>query len=192
MGKRPVSAALVLVDATTALGVEPALFDAMLEGWRRQHVASPRGTGPIRRSGPMRGRCRCSWGSCAIRTTAGAPNASTRSAWPRTRSVTRETPPSTSPTTKADRLGDRSPATSSKLSSTPPTPPTLRSMRPHVRRGRGGWRRLEMRRSSGSSTPGASGAPRRPCSMWVTSERTRPRTGRVRDVPGALRQGHAG
>lgn len=33
------SAALVLVDAATPLHPEGALFDAMLEGWRRQHVA---------------------------------------------------------------------------------------------------------------------------------------------------------
>jgi integrase/recombinase XerC len=39
MGRPSGSAALVLVDATTPLRVEPALFDAMLEGWRRQHIA---------------------------------------------------------------------------------------------------------------------------------------------------------
>ena len=39
MGRPSGSAALVLVDATTPLRVEPALFAAMLEGWRRQHVA---------------------------------------------------------------------------------------------------------------------------------------------------------
>ena len=33
------SAALVLVGAGTPLRVEPVLFDAMLEGWRRQHIA---------------------------------------------------------------------------------------------------------------------------------------------------------
>ena len=41
MGRPSGSAALVLVDATTPLRVEPALFAAMLEGWRRQHVARP-------------------------------------------------------------------------------------------------------------------------------------------------------
>jgi integrase/recombinase XerC len=30
------SAALVVVDGATPLRREPALFDAMLEGWRRQ------------------------------------------------------------------------------------------------------------------------------------------------------------
>lgn len=33
------SAALVLVNAATPLHVEPALFDAMLDGWRLQHTA---------------------------------------------------------------------------------------------------------------------------------------------------------
>jgi len=33
------SAALVLVGAATPLHLEPALFDAMLEGWRTQHMA---------------------------------------------------------------------------------------------------------------------------------------------------------
>jgi integrase/recombinase XerC len=39
-------AALVLVDGATPLRPEPALFDAMLEGWRRQQVAR-RLTGPL-------------------------------------------------------------------------------------------------------------------------------------------------
>jgi integrase/recombinase XerC len=39
MGIPSGSAALVLVDASTPLRVEPALFNAMLEGWRCQHVA---------------------------------------------------------------------------------------------------------------------------------------------------------
>lgn len=40
MGRRPPgSAALVLVDAATPLHPEPALFDAMIEGWCRQHAA---------------------------------------------------------------------------------------------------------------------------------------------------------
>ena len=40
MGRRPAgSAALVLVDAATPLHPEPALFDAMIEGWCRQHAA---------------------------------------------------------------------------------------------------------------------------------------------------------
>jgi integrase/recombinase XerC len=34
--RRPGSAALVLVDGATPLRPEPALFEAMLEGWRRQ------------------------------------------------------------------------------------------------------------------------------------------------------------
>ncbi|CAG4906287.1 hypothetical protein [Acidithrix sp. C25] len=33
------SAALALVGAGTPLRVEPMLFDAMLEGWRCQHMA---------------------------------------------------------------------------------------------------------------------------------------------------------
>jgi len=33
------TAALVLLDAATPLNPEPALFEAMLEGWRRQHAA---------------------------------------------------------------------------------------------------------------------------------------------------------
>ncbi len=40
------SAALVLVDGAVPLRPEPALFDAMLEGWRRQQVAR-RLTGPL-------------------------------------------------------------------------------------------------------------------------------------------------
>jgi integrase/recombinase XerC len=40
------SAALVLVDGATPLRPEPALFDAMLEGWRRQQAAR-RLTGPL-------------------------------------------------------------------------------------------------------------------------------------------------
>lgn len=43
---RPGSAALVLVDGATPLRPEPALFDAMLEGWRRQQV-SRRLSGPL-------------------------------------------------------------------------------------------------------------------------------------------------
>ncbi len=40
MGRRPAgSAALVLIDAATPLHPEPALFDAMIEGWCRQHAA---------------------------------------------------------------------------------------------------------------------------------------------------------
>lgn len=37
--RRPGSAALVLVDSATPLRPEPALFEAMLEGWRRQQVS---------------------------------------------------------------------------------------------------------------------------------------------------------
>lgn len=44
------SAALVLVDAATPLRPEPALFEAMIEGWRRQHAA--------RRLSPTITRCR--------------------------------------------------------------------------------------------------------------------------------------
>lgn len=33
------SAALVLAEEPTPLHVEPALFEAMIEGWRRQHAA---------------------------------------------------------------------------------------------------------------------------------------------------------
>ena len=40
------SAALVLVDGAVPLRPEPALFDAMLEGWRRQQAAR-RLTGPL-------------------------------------------------------------------------------------------------------------------------------------------------
>jgi len=40
------SAALVLVDGATPLRPEPALFEAMLEGWRRQQAAR-RLTGPL-------------------------------------------------------------------------------------------------------------------------------------------------
>ncbi len=40
MGRRAAgSAALVLLGEATPLRAEPALFDAMLEGWRRQHAA---------------------------------------------------------------------------------------------------------------------------------------------------------
>jgi len=41
---------LVLVGAATPLHPEPALFDAMIEGWRRQHAA--------RRLSPAITRCR--------------------------------------------------------------------------------------------------------------------------------------
>src|SRR6266851_3450455 len=40
------SAGLVLVDGAVPLRPEPALFDAMLEGWRRQQAAR-RLTGPL-------------------------------------------------------------------------------------------------------------------------------------------------
>ena len=40
------SAALVLVDGATPLRPEPALFEAMLEGWRRQQAAR-RLSGPL-------------------------------------------------------------------------------------------------------------------------------------------------
>ena len=40
------AAALVLVDGAVPLRPEPALFDAMLEGWRRQQAAR-RLTGPL-------------------------------------------------------------------------------------------------------------------------------------------------
>ena len=53
MGHRPAgSAALVLVDAATPLHPELALFEAMLEGWCRQHAA--------RRLSPTIIRCRLS------------------------------------------------------------------------------------------------------------------------------------
>lgn len=39
MGRSPGSAALVLVGTGTPLHPAPALFEAMLEGWRRQHAA---------------------------------------------------------------------------------------------------------------------------------------------------------
>ena len=44
MGRPAGSAALVLVGAATPLHPEPALFEAMIEGWRRQH-AHPRRRG---------------------------------------------------------------------------------------------------------------------------------------------------
>ena len=50
MGRSAGSAALVLVGAATPLRPEPALFEAMLEGWRRQHAA--------RRLSPTITRCR--------------------------------------------------------------------------------------------------------------------------------------
>lgn len=40
------SAALVLVDGAVPLRPDPALFEAMLEGWRRQQAAR-RLTGPL-------------------------------------------------------------------------------------------------------------------------------------------------
>ena len=49
-GRPAGSAALVLVGAATPLHPEPALFDAMIEGWRRQHAA--------RRLSPAITRCR--------------------------------------------------------------------------------------------------------------------------------------
>lgn len=42
------SAALVLVDAATPLHPGPALFEAMLEGWRCQHLARRLSPGIIR------------------------------------------------------------------------------------------------------------------------------------------------
>jgi integrase/recombinase XerC len=45
-GKAAGSAALVLVDGVVPLRPEPALFDAMLEGWRRQQQAR-RPSGPL-------------------------------------------------------------------------------------------------------------------------------------------------
>ncbi len=48
MGKPAGSAALVLVSAATPLRPEPALFDAMLEGWRCQHLARRLSPGVIR------------------------------------------------------------------------------------------------------------------------------------------------
>jgi len=45
-GKAAGSAALVLVDGAVPLRPEPALFEAMLEGWRRQQAAR-RLTGPL-------------------------------------------------------------------------------------------------------------------------------------------------
>jgi hypothetical protein len=36
--RRPGSAALVFVDGATPLRPEPALFDSMLEGWRRRQA----------------------------------------------------------------------------------------------------------------------------------------------------------
>ncbi len=50
MGRPAGSAALVLVGAATPLRPEPALFEAMIEGWRRQHAA--------RRLSPTITRCR--------------------------------------------------------------------------------------------------------------------------------------
>jgi site-specific recombinase XerD len=50
MGRPAGSAALVLVGAATPLHPEPALFEAMIEGWRRQHAA--------RRLSPTITRCR--------------------------------------------------------------------------------------------------------------------------------------
>ncbi|CAG4933591.1 unnamed protein product [Acidithrix sp. C25] len=44
------SAALVLVGAGTPLRVEPMLFDAMLEGWRCQHMARRLSPSMIRKS----------------------------------------------------------------------------------------------------------------------------------------------
>jgi integrase/recombinase XerC len=46
MGRAAGSAALVLVDGATPLRPEPALFEAMLEGWRRQQAAR-RLSGPL-------------------------------------------------------------------------------------------------------------------------------------------------
>jgi len=50
MGRPAGSAALVLVGAATPLHPAPALFEAMIEGWRRQHAA--------RRLSPVITRCR--------------------------------------------------------------------------------------------------------------------------------------
>jgi site-specific recombinase XerD len=50
MGRSAGSAALVLVGTATPLHPEPALFEAMIEGWRRQHAA--------RRLSPTITRCR--------------------------------------------------------------------------------------------------------------------------------------